>query len=135
MFVISSDFCHWGLNFYYTSLQVDDRIVVADDDGALYKSDMILKGISGLDHRSMDAIETGEYQSFVRDLRATRNTVCGSHPIRVMMAALEQHKAGKADGTDDESRCRFQFVRYERSTDRMSIRESSVSYCSAFAVI
>lgn len=53
------------------------------------------------------------------------NTVCGRHPIGVIMAAMEEIRTeGK-----------FRFVRYERSSEVRTVSESSVSYASAFAVV
>lgn len=59
------------------------------------------------------------------------NTVCGRHPIGVMMAAVEEVR--KQDG--DQAVGEFRFVRYERSSEVKKVSESSVSYASAFAVM
>ena len=76
----------------------------------------------------MDAVETGEHKAFLTQLEETGNTVCGRHPIGVFMAAVEAAKdIGDTQG-------RFKFVRYERSSLVESVRDSSVSYASAFAV-
>ena len=42
-------------------------------------------------------------------------------------------KAAAAAVADEEKKGRFKFVRYERSSDVVSVRDSSVSYVSAFA--
>ena len=74
----------------------------------------------------MDSIETGEHREFADYLRRTKNTVCGRHPIGVLMAALE---AGET------SSGKFKFIRYEQSSKCSELADSSVSYASAFAVI
>lgn len=57
------------------------------------------------------------------------------------MAALETVAAneGKGKGKEEESggiqRGKFNFIRYERSSDAFSVADSSVSYVSAFAVL
>lgn len=76
----------------------------------------------------MDAIETRSHKAFLEQLEETGNTVCGRHPIGVFMAAVEA-----SEGVD-EGKGKFKFVRYERSGLVESVRDSSVSYGSAFAV-
>lgn len=134
VFVVSSDFCHWGTRFDYTyylpassategySLRSRDK---KPTNPAIHES------ISVLDQLSMDAIETGKHDNFLNNLKETSNTVCGRHPIGVVMAAIEVlEKEGKLDGEG-----RFKFVRYERSNDVEDISDSSVSYASAYAVL
>jgi AmmeMemoRadiSam system protein B len=73
-------------------------------------------------------VESGEHRLFLEQLQETGNTVCGRHPIGVFMAAVEQASGLQGDG-------KFKFVRYERSSEVASVRDSSVSYASAFAVL
>ena len=81
----------------------------------------------------MDAVETGNHEAFLENLEKTGNTVCGRHPIGVVMAAIEiLEKEGKVSG---EGKGKFKFVRYERSSDVEDISDSSVSYASAYAVL
>ena len=78
----------------------------------------------------MEAIVTGEHSNFLKSLRKTGNTVCGRHPIGIVMAAMEhlQEESKIAD-------TRFQFVQYSRSSNCVKVTDSSVSYVSAYAVI
>lgn len=80
----------------------------------------------------MDAIASGGHETLGRNLAETGNTVCGRHPIGVLMAAVEvlrrERKVGDGKGV-------FRFVRYERSGDVRDVGDSSVSYASAFAVL
>jgi MEMO1 family protein len=131
IFVISSDFCHWGSRFRYTYYQPPNS-----SSGTHLRSNSkvpdeypIFESIAAVDHESMDAVESGSHQKFLKQLKDTGNTVCGRHPIGVFMAAVE-----KADGLDGD-KGRFKFVRYERSSLVQDISDSSVSYCSAFAVL
>jgi MEMO1 family protein len=87
----------------------------------------IYDSISAVDIASMRAITTGKTERFLDTIERTGNTVCGRHPIGVIMAAQE----ARADSGD---RGLFPFVRYERSSDVEEISDSSVSYVSAFAV-
>ena len=86
---------------------------------------------------AMDAIESGSHEAFLTNLQKTGNTVCGRHPIGVLMAALEVVLAGRGEEErgEGDGKGRFRFVRYERSSDCVKVGDSSVSYASAFAVL
>ncbi|KAI1762323.1 UPF0103-domain-containing protein [Hypoxylon sp. FL1150] len=133
-FVVSSDFCHWGLRFTYTAyapagrveqLQTLRRRAERPTDPPIHES------IKQLDNLAMDAVESGDHDRFVDNLKQTNNTVCGRHPIGVVMAALEELAKEKPE----EGKCRFRFVQYQRSSLVEDINESSVSYASAYAII
>lgn len=87
----------------------------------------------------MCAIATGRHEAFLHALKDTGNTICGRHPIGVFMAGWEECERslspGKEGGGQEDGKGRFRFVRYERSSDVVSPRDSSVSYVSAFAVL
>ena len=89
----------------------------------------IYASISALDLGAMAAIATGRYQEFSKYIRDTRNTVCGRHPIGVIMAAVESL------GLADTNLGRFHFIRYDRSSNVRVFKESSVSYASAYALM
>jgi MEMO1 family protein len=156
-FVISSDFCHWGSRFSYTyyvpaippslpdiasptpllPATLDPQTRSAITSGRdLGRSDkpkgvQIHQSIAAVDLACMCAITTGSHAAFSELLRETGNTVCGRHPIGVMMAAIEALNKDK----DGEESGKFRFIRYERSSDAVSARDSSVSYVSGFAVL
>ncbi|KAL9033253.1 MAG: hypothetical protein Q9180_006043 [Flavoplaca navasiana] len=153
IFIVSSDFCHWGTRFGYTYYLPSTSTTSATDlssgislhpkthktpptDPAIHDS------IGTLDRACMEAIESGSHERFLKVLRETGNTVCGRHPIGVVMAGLEgvaRDEVGKKEGGMDEGqrgkRGRFRFVRYERSSEVRRVGESSVSYASAFAIL
>lgn len=130
VFVISSDFCHWGSRFRYTYYQPPDSSSgVSLKSNSKVSSDFpIHESIAAVDKESMDAVEAGSHKGFLQQLRDTGNTVCGRHPIGVFLAAVEKAELGEGKG-------RFKFVRYERSSLVEDVRDSSVSYASAFAVL
>jgi MEMO1 family protein len=120
-----SETLNQGTNLHLTSKTVRD-------DARIYES------IAHADRACMCAIATGEFLEFQNVLRVTGNTICGRHPIGVFMAGVEEverirREEGKSEDMDGKDR--FRFVRYERSNDVVSVRDSSVSYVSAFAVI
>jgi MEMO1 family protein len=86
----------------------------------------------------MEAAETGRHEEWLTVLERTGNTVCGRHPIGVMMAALEEWTASEekneTSGEKNKEKAIFRFVRYERSSLVQRVSDSSVSYCSAYAV-
>ncbi len=160
VFIISSDFCHWGTRFNYTYylpsptssenegrvLKSGDRVPRVSKDGGSNDSLKIHESIGVLDRMAMDAVESGRHEAFTKILRDTGNTVCGRHPIGVVMAAIQKvgeggEKGGVGSGGDGGESAggmkkgRFKFVRYERSSDCESVRDSSVSYASAFAIL
>ena len=138
VFVVSSDFCHWGTRFRYTYYQPTSGKAVSLRSSDKTPSNPPIHGsIAVVDKACMDAVETGSFDDWQSVLEETGNTVCGRHPIGVVMAAIEALDADENDaaGSGNEWKRKFRFVRYERSSLCSSIRDSSVSYCSAFAVI
>ncbi|KAI9682019.1 MAG: hypothetical protein M1817_000073 [Caeruleum heppii] len=152
IFIISSDFCHWGQRFNYTyylpstsSSNQSSGSSTSSTSGYSLKpraeaprNPRICDSIGALDRLCIKAIESGSHAAFLKVSRETGNTVCGRHPIGVVMAALEVLMREDGEGgaaAETERKARFQFVRYERSSDCVSVSDSSVSYASAFAVL
>ena len=134
VFIVSSDFAHWGLRFSYTnylpntSAENGIRTLKASDKGV--ENPKIYESIDAIDKMTMEAIRTGEHKTFLRSLRKTGNTVCGRHPIGIAMAAIEQLQR---DGKIVDNR--FEFIQYSRSSNCVEVSDSSVSYVSAYSVI
>ena len=111
LFVVSSDFCHWGKRFgfmYYDKL-----------DGEIYQS------IEKLDRMGMDAIETGKEEEFTQYLKKYKNTICGRNPILIMLSAFQ--KSGVKFNTN--------FVQYKQSGQVTDFHDSSVSYATSTTVV
>lgn len=66
---------------------------------------------------------------FADYLQETKNTVCGRHPIGVLLAAAAHLQEG---GTWNKAQSELKFVRYEQSSACVSASDSSVSYASAY---
>lgn len=133
-FVISSDFAHWGLRFNYTYYRPQAGSSTNLSASARTPNNPpIHESIKEVDLECIGACESGNHDAWLRALEDSGNTVCGRHPIGVMMAAVEEvRKAG--EGKQDEVGL-FRYVRYERSSEVRRVGESSVSYASAFAVV
>ncbi|XP_011211727.1 protein MEMO1 [Bactrocera dorsalis] len=114
LFVISSDFCHWGHRFNYTYY---DRSC-----GQIHSS------IEKLDKDGMGIIETLNPGAFTEYLRKYNNTICGRHPIGVMLNSV---KALQNQGYSNMS---FKFLKYAQSSQCKDMNDSSVSYASGSLV-
>ncbi|KAH9486892.1 Protein MEMO1 [Psilocybe cubensis] len=92
----------------------------------------IFQSISRLDHEAMDLLTlppstaTKAHSEFAKYLARTKNTICGRHPIGVLFGAMSALE--KSKGITSE----VKWVRYEQSSHCHSIRDSSVSYASAY---
>lgn len=144
VFIISSDFCHWGKNYSYAPQYIDGKLRNPYGHSSslcdLSHIDLGFKDVSvpplheiikKLDEMAMEAVESGNHGEFHKLISKTKNTVCGSHPIGVVMAALEALACeGLADGKG-----KFKFIQYQRSGLVVDKRDYSVSYASAYAVL
>ncbi|KAL1528231.1 hypothetical protein AB1Y20_009589 [Prymnesium parvum] len=108
LFVFSSDFCHWGRRFRFTPFSE--------------KGKQIHQSIEQLDRQGMALVEAQDAAGFAAYLREFGNTICGRHPIAILLHALQ------ACGSVEH---KVKFVRYAMSSLCRSINDSSVSYASA----
>ncbi|GAA6023161.1 hypothetical protein JCM8202_001006 [Rhodotorula sphaerocarpa] len=158
LFVISSDFCHWGSRFRYTHYHpptskdpatgtaLSARNFEAVTGPASGGGGPVWKGIEQLDRLGMEAVAFGgaatgqggeektaarAHEQFAAYLRQTKNTICGRHPIGVLLAALAMHEEG-GGGAGSAPKMRIEWVRYEQSSRVEQLSDSSVSYASAF---
>lgn len=116
LFVISSDFCHWGQRFRYTHYD--------NSRGDIWQS------IEHLDRMGMEKIEAMDHVAFNEYLKQFHNTICGRHPIGVLLAAITVLKE-----TGNGHQYSLKFTRYAQSTKCRSMKDSSVSYASAAFVV
>lgn len=75
------------------------------------------------------------HSEFNEYLTRTRNTICGRHPIGVLLGALAGMQEGTQSIDDGEIYPTLRWVRYAQSGACQTIRDSSVSYASAYVVI
>ncbi|KAG5437247.1 hypothetical protein PCANB_001040 [Pneumocystis canis] len=122
-FIISSDFCHWGQRFSYTYYAEPDHPPreLSRSTPSPSLSCPIYASIERCDREGMRRIEEGSHSAFIEYLLETGNTICGRHPIGIMLCALEKAKIQKT----------FQFVHYTQSNWCKTIADSSVSYATA----
>lgn len=113
LFIFSSDFCHWGSRFRYT---LYDKA-----DGDIWQS------IKKLDHIGMGLIESIDHKGFHTYLKQFQNTICGRHPISILLAILVELKSHFSSTLN--------FLQYAQSNRCHSTHDSSVSYASASLTI
>jgi MEMO1 family protein len=110
LFVISTDFCHWGSRFQFNPFN---------------SSKPIHYHIEQLDREGMDLIESLNHGAFATYLTRTRNTICGRNPILLLLKIVE-----KAKETEDLP-LKMEFLEYQQSSRVTRPDDSSVSYASA----
>jgi AmmeMemoRadiSam system protein B len=109
LFVISSDFCHWGSRFRFDPYENDKPIH---------------SFIEELDRKGMSLIEQLDHYQFSKYLKSTGNTICGRNPILLLLKIIE---IAQKDGL----KCKMEFVEYQQSSRVTLPNDSSVSYASA----
>lgn len=116
LFVISSDFCHWGQRFRYTYY---DRSF-----GNIYQS------IENLDREGMNIIEKLNPMEFTNYLKKYGNTICGRHPIGILLQATQEVlRSNQAQSGA------LKFLKYAQSSQCRNMNDSSVSYASAALIL
>lgn len=115
-FVISSDFCHWGQGFGYQYYE--------KSWGKIYQS------IERLDKLGMKAIKDLKLDSFTSYLKIYGNTICGRHPIAVLLAAIEFLNNQSLEDSN-KPKYTIKFLDYLQSSKCHHTYDSSVSYVAA----
>lgn len=78
VFIVSSDFCHWGFEYDYS--------FKFEDEPLIYKS------VERLDKLGMDHIESHDFNAFTQYLNDFGNSICGRHSIQLLLALIEKAK-------------------------------------------
>jgi AmmeMemoRadiSam system protein B len=115
LFVISSDFCHWGKRFDYTYYNK--------------QFNTIHESIEDLDRKGMDSISTLSCENFNNYLKQYGNTICGERPISVLLATIEEYKIL------NEMSGKIEFAKYDQSEKVTKPSGSSVSYAVGLHII
>ena len=113
LFVISTDFCHWGEDFDY--MPHDEKLF----------GNKIWKSIEALDQQGIALIEDQNQKTFFDYCEKSGNTICGRHVIGMVLAALAENNNIKT---------KTKFVCYSQSEKVTSCDQCSVSYASSVTV-
>ncbi|XP_046546152.1 protein MEMO1-like isoform X1 [Haliotis rubra] len=116
LFIISSDFCHWGRRFHYTYFDKS--------------CGEICQSIAALDRKGMNIIESMQPAKFTQYLAEYQNTICGRHPIGVLLNAIETVRRN-GNGYN----LNMKFLKYAQSSECTSASDSSVSYAAGVLFI
>ena len=111
LFVVSSDFCHWGQNFDYVYYNKK------------YKN--IWESTQDLDKQALDIIAEINPKKFDDYMKRTNNTICGSNPITIVLSIIEEYQKRHKD-----KKISFNTAGYAQSSKVTSMRDSSVSYAA-----
>lgn len=159
LWIISTDFCHWGRRFGYTYYEQD--IAVSGGRGGVHlkrgeqikvnREWEIWKSISQLDHTGMDAIifvtdplstpdnplpaslgikpASVAVTEFKTYIDKTGNTICGRHPVSLL---LKTCAVLDEQTKNDKQRGIYQlgWRHYAQSSRCTTVDDSSVSYAS-----
>jgi predicted class III extradiol MEMO1 family dioxygenase len=84
--------------------------------------------------RSASAVEC--HQAFAAYLLRTKNTICGRHPIGLLLGVLAHLEKQRDEGDENggNKSAVVKWVRYAQSSQCFNISDSSVSYASAYVV-
>jgi hypothetical protein len=102
-----------------------------------HASHAISESIRALDHEATALLAlpgtsgtaAAAHDAFAEYLARTKNTICGRHPIGVLLGTLAELQRTQA------AKPNLQFVRYEQSSACRTVSDSSVSYASAYVTI
>ncbi|CEP18795.1 hypothetical protein [Parasitella parasitica] len=134
LFIVSSDFCHWGSRFHYTyytkANEPSEKSIHLKSDNANEIERPIYQSIRELDAQGIKIMETLSFDDFHSYLEETKNTICGRHPIAVLMAALETLRK-EQPSSSQMLKCLY----YDQSSKCKRYSDSSVSYASIYVQI
>ena len=111
LFVISSDFCHWGKDFDY--IYYDKK----------FKN--IWESTEDLDKQALNIISEIDSKKFDEYINKTKNTICGKNPITIVLSIIEEYKKKHQD-----KKISFETAGYSQSEQAKSMNDSSVSYAA-----
>ncbi|KAK7205016.1 MEMO1 family [Myxozyma melibiosi] len=149
-FVVSSDFCHWGSRFGFTNYVEDadcSRVRSLSGSNQISSDMPIYKSIEIMDYKGMEVASRGSHAEWTTYLSRTKNTICGRHPIGVVIAGIEALREAGVGESDDKSTAepageedaqkdqfgKIYWVQYNQSSHCKRLSDSSVSYASGFA--
>lgn len=107
LFVISSDFCHWGERFGYTFYD--------ETKGEIWQS------IQYYDSLAFDIISKFSPTELENYFHKYKNTICGRNPILLLLAMVDMFE-------NDKKNIKVINFNYEQSEKVRTFEQSSVSY-------
>ena len=111
LFVISSDFCHWGRDFRYTYYN--------------NKFKTVWESTQDLDNQALNIISEMDSKKFDNYINNTKNTICGRNPITIILSIIEEYQKKHKD-----KKITFDKAGYAQSDKVMNMNGRSVSYAA-----
>ena len=112
LFVISSDFCHWGNKFDFTYYNK--------------KFKTVNESTEDLDRQALNIIGEKNSKKFDDYMKKTGNTICGSNPITIILSLIEEYQKNHKD-----KKITFDTAGYAQSGKIKNIYyDSAVSYAA-----
>ena len=111
LFVISSDFCHWGKDFHYTYYN--------------NKFKTVWESTQDLDNQALEIISEKDSKKFDTYIKETSNTICGRNPITIILSIIEEYQRKHKD-----KKISFDKAGYAQSDKVMNMNGRSVSYAA-----
>ena len=112
IFVISTDFCHWGSRFRYVHHFEESKYPQIGD------------AIEAMDRAAIAQLEKKDVKGWYSYLSSTKNTICGRRPVSMLFQGV----AGQASA-------KVQFLHYSQSNRVQTKSDSSVSYASGIVYV
>lgn len=144
LFIISSDFCHWGRRYAYTgyvgsqdeledALQDETEIEMLTARSKLSHHQIdVWQSIELLDKMAMKVLSDNnndaKYNAWKQYLDITGNTICGARPIAVILSALNSLHVPTGKTV-------FEWPNYSQSSQVKNLDEGSVSYAAGYAIL
>ena len=83
-----------------------------------------------MDKQGIEHIISHSFEDFTKYLDTTENTICGRHPIQLMLAIIEEAKK-----VEQDKEIVTQMTHYAQSSQVTDPDDSSVSYASTVTTI
>ncbi|QLG70996.1 hypothetical protein HG535_0B00340 [Zygotorulaspora mrakii] len=141
LFILSSDFCHWGRRFGYTGYcgmesELDEAIGEETEIEMLTSRSKlshhqldIWQSIELIDRGAMrvlsDSKNDSKYNMWKKYLEITGDTICGAKPIAIVLSAI----------SFSEREVVFKWPHYSQSSKVSNLNDSSVSYAAGYATL
>lgn len=113
LFLFSSDFCHFGSRFGFTQIQ------------EIYNDMHLHKMIENMDRDAARIISSHDLIEFIKYMGYTKNTICGSEPIKMFLNLIKNHP----------QRIKTNLVHYSQSNHAKNVNDCSVSYAGFVSCI
>ena len=126
--IISSDFCHWGKRFQYTTyvnsvtdIENEEYVKLNSRSKMSHYDLKIWESVKLLDKYGMDTLSHNSVLEWDTYLDSCENTICGRNPLFLLLGMIEYSGADFV----------WNWLDYSQSSHCVEVTDSSVSYASS----